>query len=88
MRAVAIGTNWRVQIPGLRSLGMHTVLCFFIICGMAFLAGLVISKGKFAPVLVLYFWMRVCRDIVMTGFTLDPNGTMHGMTKIVLCDIK
>ncbi len=42
-------------VPCLCRLGMHTILCLFIICGMAFLACLIIGKGKLALGLILHF---------------------------------
>jgi hypothetical protein len=55
---------------------------------MAFLTCLIICKRKLAFVLILHFRMRIFRNIVMAGFTLDPNGAMCGMIKVILRHIQ
>jgi hypothetical protein len=55
---------------------------------MAFLACLIIGERKLTFILVFYCGMGISRNIIMAGFALDPNGTMYGMIKVILRNVK
>ena len=76
MSTMTVGADWRLQVAGFSSLGMHAVLSLGVVCLVALLAGQIVRTRKFPLGSEINLGMRVGGDFSVTGVTLDPQRTV------------
>jgi hypothetical protein len=67
---------------------MNAILGFFIVCGVTFLAGLVIGTGKLSSRIVFLLWVRVCLDIGVTGLAFYTCYAVDRFRINILCYVE